>query len=142
MAQASQREVAERQQDQFVEQAFSAGLLHDIGPLALAASLGDKYAALWRRAASLTRVLHVIEREEVKATHAEAGPYLLGIWGLPLPLVEAVAWHHQPSRNPTRSFAPLIAVHGTSFLANETRGVRTAVWGKRSRTARHPPFQH
>ena len=75
---ARQIALAERQQDQFVEQAFSAGLLHDIGPLALAASLGDKYAALWRRAASLTRALHVIEREEVEATHAEAGPYLLG----------------------------------------------------------------
>ena len=31
-------------------------------------------------------------------THAEIGAYLLGIWGLPYSIVEAVAHHHTPRR--------------------------------------------
>jgi hypothetical protein len=30
------------------------------------------------------------------ATHAEIGAYLLGLWGLPYSIVEAVALHHTP----------------------------------------------
>ena len=30
-------------------------------------------------------------------THAEVGAYLLGLWGLPDPIVEAVALHHTPA---------------------------------------------
>ena len=32
------------------------------------------------------------------ATHAEVGAYLLGLWGLPFQIVEAVANHHAPER--------------------------------------------
>jgi HD-like signal output (HDOD) protein len=32
-------------------------------------------------------------------THAELGAFLLGLWGIPAPIVEAVANHHQPERN-------------------------------------------
>jgi HD-like signal output (HDOD) protein len=38
------------------------------------------------------------------ATHAEAGAYLLGLWGLPFPLVEAVAYHHTPRAVAQNSF--------------------------------------
>jgi HD-like signal output (HDOD) protein len=31
------------------------------------------------------------------ATHAEIGAYLLGLWGLPYAIVEAVALHHTPT---------------------------------------------
>jgi HD-like signal output (HDOD) protein len=37
------------------------------------------------------------ERRTVGATHAEMGAYLLGLWGLPYPIVEAVAVHHAPA---------------------------------------------
>jgi HD-like signal output (HDOD) protein len=30
--------------------------------------------------------------------HATVGACLLGLWGLPLPVVEAVAYHHEPGR--------------------------------------------
>jgi HD-like signal output (HDOD) protein len=31
------------------------------------------------------------------ATHAQVGAYLLGLWGLPRPIVDAVARHHDDS---------------------------------------------
>ena len=36
---------------------------------------------------------------EEAVTHAEVGAFLLGLWGLPSPIVEAVANHHSPLRN-------------------------------------------
>jgi HD-like signal output (HDOD) protein len=37
-----------------------------------------------------------MEKEYFGYTHAELGGCMLGTWGLALPVVEAVAWHHHP----------------------------------------------
>ncbi|HVW34106.1 MAG TPA: HDOD domain-containing protein, partial [Acidimicrobiia bacterium] len=58
---------------------FTAGLLSDVGLLLLAAKAPD----LLRR-----------DEAEWGFTHAAAGAYLLGLWGLPAAVVEAVAFHH------------------------------------------------
>jgi len=50
--------------------------------------------------------------------HAEAGAYLLGLWGLPMPIIEAVAFHLQPQRSNTRSFWVTGAVHVALALIN------------------------
>ena len=50
--------------------------------------------------------------------HTEAGAYLLGLWGLPMPIIEAVAFQAQPGRAGTRSFWIAGAVHvATSLIA-------------------------
>ena len=49
--------------------------------------------------------------------HAEAGAYLLGLWGLPMPIIEAVAFQRQPQRSSTRSFWVTGAVHVATALA-------------------------
>ncbi|TBR12161.1 MAG: HDOD domain-containing protein [Lysobacter sp.] len=48
--------------------------------------------------------------------HAEAGAYLLGLWGLPLPIVEAVAYHHRPGAVRMSGFWVPGAVHVASAL--------------------------
>ncbi|MDL5365726.1 response regulator [Xanthomonas sp. NCPPB 2654] len=65
------------------------------------------------------------EREPVdpnddRPGHAEAGAYLLGLWGLPMPIIEAVAFHRQPQRSSTRSFWVTGAVHVAMALASGT----------------------
>jgi HD-like signal output (HDOD) protein len=52
-------------------------------------------------------------------THAEVGAYLLSLWGLPCPLVEVVAHHHQPRRAPQDSLDAVRIVHIANFLAHE-----------------------
>jgi HD-like signal output (HDOD) protein len=51
-------------------------------------------------------------------THAEVGAYLLGLWGLPSPILEAVAYHHAPAHVPQQEFGLLGAVHAAVALAN------------------------
>lgn len=52
--------------------------------------------------------------------YAEAGAYLLGVWGLPMPIVEAVAHHHQPSKSRARGLWVGGAVHvAHALVANQ-----------------------
>jgi HD-like signal output (HDOD) protein len=63
--------------------AFMAGLVCDVGELVLAASP--------------PATEEPVPTDSV--THAEVGAFLLGLWGLPFRIVEAVANHHAPLRN-------------------------------------------
>lgn len=80
------------------EQAFAAGVMHDIGKLILADKLPEQYNAILTEARETRTELFKVERKHLDATHAEVGAYLLALWGLPVPLIEAVACHHSPRR--------------------------------------------
>ena len=86
------------------EDAFTAALLHDIGKLVLAAGIPEQYSAVCQTAESQGQPVDAVERQILGTTHAEVGAYLLSTWGLPLTIVEAVAFHHAPSQ---RSFAAI-----------------------------------
>jgi HD-like signal output (HDOD) protein len=100
------------------EQAFTAGVLHDVGKLILMDQLAETYVELWTRAGKERRKVSELEQESFGATHAEVGACLLDLWGLPAPLVEAVALHHQPSRGAENEMSPLTAVHVANVLDN------------------------
>lgn len=74
---------------------FSAGLLHDIGRVALAEVAPKHYARVNR---SLTG-LALIENEEdvIGLTHTEAGYQLAQRWGLPEEIAETIRFHHTPA---------------------------------------------
>ena len=101
---------------QVIEDAMAAGLLHDIGKLVLASSYPDKYEKVGKTAQSKQVEWLVAEREAFGFDHAEVGGYLLGLWGLPNPVVEAVAFHHFPSRGDQSRFTALTAVHAADVL--------------------------
>ncbi len=90
-----EREVADR--------FFLAGLLHDVGRLVLASAGAVDQAAL----------------EGEVPLHASVGAYLLTLWGIPLPVVEAVGRHHDPSAAEPRKFGIVTAVHVADALAHE-----------------------
>lgn len=55
---------------------------------------------------------------EEPPTEAEVGAYMLAMWGLPTPIVEAVAHHRQPSRTPSRRLDVLGLVHLATSLTD------------------------
>jgi putative nucleotidyltransferase with HDIG domain len=69
-----------------VEEAFLTGVLHDVGKIVLAMRGSAAPTASVEEGCS-----------DAQAHHAEVGAYLLGLWGFPTPIVEAVAFHHTPS---------------------------------------------
>jgi HD-like signal output (HDOD) protein len=63
--------------------------------------------------------LYKVEEREYGFSHAEIGAYLLGLWGLPYAVVEAVALHHAPHRVPHQTFDATSAVYIANLLAHE-----------------------
>ena len=98
------------------EQAYTAGLLHDMGILVLAANCADEFSAILVEAAAKKGTVWELERSEIGITHAELGAYMLGLWGLSDPIVEAVAYHHRPGECVGKTFAPVTAVHVADAL--------------------------
>jgi HD-like signal output (HDOD) protein len=106
----------------YVEAAYTAGILHDIGKLMLADSLPNEFQNALAQAATRPEPFHVIEQELFGSTHAGLAAYLLGLWGLPAMIVEAVAFHHTPEKSTHQQFSPLTAVHVANALEHEWDG--------------------
>lgn len=90
---------------------FMAGMLMDIGMFVLASNINDEVADAWHTAQQSGDPDWKIERELFGQSHMEVGAYLIGLWGLPNPIIEAVAYHHTPTAFSYNEFSPLTAVH-------------------------------
>jgi len=77
-----------------VEEVFLAGLMQDLGMLALEVGYPELYAALSADEQE-HEVLRMLERSHLGADHAEVGGWLLQRWNLPARLVEAVEASHR-----------------------------------------------
>jgi len=102
-----------------LDDALMAGMLHDVGELVLAAELPEAKEKTLQIARERKVPLHEAERDVLGVSHAELGAYLLGLWGLPDPIVEAVAFHHTPSKCLSRAFAVLTPVHAANALLKQ-----------------------
>jgi HD-like signal output (HDOD) protein len=101
------------------EDAFVVGLLHDIGKLLIAVELPEHMTKVLLEMKTTGSPMNVAEEKVWGVTHAEVGGYLLGLWGLPYPVIEAVANHHAPSRVDTKEFGILAALHVANALVHE-----------------------
>lgn len=96
-----------------------AGLLHDIGKLFLASAMPDEFCAVAARVNESGSKWHETEEEILGISHAEIGAYLLGLWGIPDLVVEAIAFHHHPDRIPHSHFDCSEAIFVADLLAHE-----------------------
>lgn len=100
------------------ETVFTAGLLHEVGKLIIAMAEPAMAADIERDAQAESRPAYELEQERLGTTHADAGAYLLALWGLPLEIVDAVRCHHRPAESPTDA---VVAVHVADALLLEAR---------------------
>jgi len=107
---------AESMDRQDIDNAFMAGLLHDVGQLIIAAEIPAQYGEVLKKLQNEPDSLHLIEHQIIGSTHAEVGAYLLGLWGLPDAIVEAVAFHHLPGSCVAEGLLPLSIVHAADAL--------------------------
>ena len=103
-------------------QAFISGLLQEIGQQILAANLRQEYLEITTRASQDFLQIDDVEREVLGATRSEVGAYFLQGWGFPTSVLEAVAWHANPSGGISRELGPLPVVHVVASLVPEMIG--------------------
>jgi putative nucleotidyltransferase with HDIG domain len=102
---------------------YMAGLLHDIGKLLIAAHLPDSFAEINAMAAKETIPMVEAETAILGTTHSGVGAYLVGLWGLPDVIIDAVTLHHRPAGTDQEIIDPTTIVHIANALAVSGRNI-------------------
>jgi putative nucleotidyltransferase with HDIG domain len=110
------RDLARTMQYPQVEEAYLAGLLHDVGRLALLAAAPDTYNFNFQTADDGD--LCAAEQKSLQISHAEAGAWLIERWEMDSFLADAVLYHHE---NPARVMMahPLIRIIHLAHLLSD-----------------------
>jgi len=118
---------SEQASETMLQNCYTAGLLHEIGWIVLAATCGDRVEG---QSATVNQHLPSDgnlpgvngEKAGFGDRHGQIGAYLLGLWGLPDAIIEAVAWHHAPAEAHPTTFCPLLAVHVADACDRQLHG--------------------
>lgn len=100
-----------------MDESFMAGMLHDIGKIIFITNLAEKYETTLDSGIDSDLSLSDIETKSLGADHSSVGGYLLGLWGLPDSIIEAVFFHHRPGESHENSFGVITAVHVANAIA-------------------------
>ena len=102
------------------DDAFSAGMLHDVGKMVLDVHFNQDYIRVLKAAQGTFHgeTFSELEREILGTTHAEVGSFLANKWKLPISISQVIEYHHTPEKATScESLVYLIA------LANELSSV-------------------
>jgi HD-like signal output (HDOD) protein len=99
--------------------AYTAGLMHDLGKVILAANFDEQYQGAHAVARRQQVPLWEVEKDIFGASHGEIGAYLLSLWGMSAQVVQVAALHHNPLGAGDKGFTPLTAVHVANALEYE-----------------------
>lgn len=98
------------------DEAYTAGLLHDIGCLLLDQYLPNQAGAIVEHSKKHNVPRMEAEKEVLGTDHGEIGGMLLERWRLPAEIVEGVSWHHNPDLATDRGKKIAHIVHIADFV--------------------------
>lgn len=109
------KDLAQQVQPALAEDAFLAGLTHDLGLVALLQLMPKELADLCDRAATDERGFREIEREVIGVDHEQIGLALTTEWGFPPACRAAAGFHHRPgeAEEESRALAEIVHVADT-----------------------------
>ena len=110
---------SEKMNQELINYSLMAGLLHDLGKLILATNFQDTYRQLVTDLQNTGHNLWQLEHETFGTSHAEIGAYLMGLWNLESPIIEAIAFHHCPVKSESTQMGLLTAVHVANSMDHQ-----------------------
>lgn len=103
-----------------IDCSHAAGILRDIGLVILVCNLRED----WRRIVALMKNgLSIGEAEDqiLGTRHERLGAYLLGLWGLPDEIVQAISFYYEPDNFPHTQFNSITALHAAGAICDKTK---------------------
>lgn len=94
------REIIDLAEPQKGEIDYVAGLIHDVGKIAMASAFPEHFAEIYIHRTEVENELTELEREVLGMDHAELGALYLQNQSLPDVFVEVVRFHHHPEQAP------------------------------------------
>ena len=101
------------------DEAFVAGLLHDIGKLVLWVNFSEKYTELIKKYENRPAMLAAGEGR-LGATHSQIGAWLLDRWKFPSLVADSALYHHEPLERITHALPLAQIVFTANKLSGET----------------------
>jgi HD-like signal output (HDOD) protein len=104
------------------EEAFCAGLLHDIGKVAMEQYLHDDFHRALKHAKQKKIPLYEAEKETLGYTHTDVAQWLTSSWQLPIQLQAPLMYHHDPQNVNVKDHADIVALcHYADHLCYELK---------------------
>ena len=101
------------------EEAFLAGLLHEIGRFILVDNFPDEYQAACETAHKSNSSLSKCLRDIFQASPTQLSTYVLELWGMPVGLVNSIAFLEHPENDPAEGFSMTSALYVAHHLASK-----------------------
>ncbi len=117
----------EKGHDRDSEKFFTAALLHDIGKIVLGQVAFDRFGLVMDMVLKGNRSFIEAEKEILGYTHPQVGALIAQEWNLPLVLIEAIAFHHEPEK--ARAASEVVAVVHVSNVICSMLGIGCGVDG-------------
>ncbi|MCC6444589.1 MAG: HDOD domain-containing protein [Armatimonadetes bacterium] len=103
------------------EEAFVAGLIHDVGKIILNVYVEDQFAAILQMSSQRGVPFMVAEQVVLGYDHAEVGAKVAEKWNLPKDLIQCIRFHHTPGS--TDPIQPLSAIVHVADIICMTMGI-------------------
>jgi putative nucleotidyltransferase with HDIG domain len=111
------KHLAEKSRLALSEEAFTAGLLHDIGKVILSHYFHSLFKKVILSADENNTTFYEAEKKEIPVTHAQIGAVMAHKWKLPDGLVDTIKYHHAVKTN-AKDTNLLTIVHVADFISN------------------------
>lgn len=102
-----------------LEDLYVAGLLHDVGLLVIDQFFPADFAAVQTARGEMDLPLWQQEEDSLGMDHGDVGGLLLGSWGLPPLIVDAVTYHHREDEAPAASARVCLTVAAAEAVCLE-----------------------
>jgi putative nucleotidyltransferase with HDIG domain len=99
-------------------EAFTAGLLHDLGIVIIQQYLNNEFNEIWKYVNTRQTLFLEAEKETLNTTHQEIGNFLAEKWNLPKPISDSILFHHNPGLASENQILVSI-VHLADYLSEE-----------------------
>lgn len=110
------REIAKKMAYPHAEEAYLAGLLHDVGRLALLAAAPNEYG--FNFLAQDDASLCAVEQHTLQISHADAGAWLIERWNLDSFMADSILYHHESTMRLEAAHPLIRIIHLAQLLSS------------------------